>query len=141
MGVAIDVTYQGGLHCEAIHGPSRRSLETDAPVDNNGRGESFSPTDLLATAFATCMLTVMNIAAKKHGVELTGAKAHVQKEMIADPRRRVSSLHTTITVPAAVAGIVPTEVRKALEHAALTCPVQESLLPAIAREITFVWDA
>lgn len=140
MGVSIDVTYQGGLHCEAMHGPSKRKLDTDAPVDNNGRGESFSPTDLLATAFATCMVTVMNIAAKKHDLDLVGMTAHVQKEMIADPRRRVNSLHTTITIPASVGAKASPEVRKALENAALTCPVQESLLPAIARNVTFVWE-
>ncbi len=139
MGVNIDVTYQGGLHCEAVHGPSSRKLDTDAPVDNNGRGESFSPTDLLATAFATCMLTVMNIAAKKHSLDLVGAQAHVVKEMVADPRRRVGSLKTRITIPADVAKTVTAEQRKSLEHAALTCPVQESLRADIQRDVEFVW--
>lgn len=140
MGVSIDVIYQGELHCEAVHGPSKSTLETDAPVDNHGRGESFSPTDLLATAFATCILTVMGLAAQKRNIELEGMRAHVEKEMVANPRRRVGGLATVISIPAAIASRVALEDRAALEQAALTCPVQESLHPDISRAVRFVWE-
>jgi len=82
--VKITGEYQGDLHCTATHGPSGRTLETDAPVDNQGRGETFSPTDLAATALATCMLTIMGMAARRLGLDLKGARFEVTKEMSAD---------------------------------------------------------
>ena len=89
MGVEIHFHYVGDLRCESTHTPSGTDLHTDAPVDNQGRGESFSPTDLVATALGSCMLTTMGIAAKARGFDLPGATATVTKEMVADPFRRV----------------------------------------------------
>jgi uncharacterized OsmC-like protein len=99
MGVRINIAYHGELRCTSTHEPSRTELLTDAPVDNQGLGESFSPTDLMATALATCVLTTMAIFAQRHGVELRGATATVEKEMVTDPLRRIGKLTTTVRVP------------------------------------------
>src|SRR5260221_14414378 len=99
MSVRIDFRYEGQLRCSAVHGPSQNQLLTDAPVDNHGRGESFSPTDLVATALGTCMLTVMGIFAEKHEIDLRGATATVFKEMITPPVRRIGRLACEIRVP------------------------------------------
>lgn len=133
MAVEIDVVYQGALRCEALHGPSRTTLHTDAPVDNQGKGESFSPTDLVATAIGTCMLTLMGMAAARHGIDIKGATAHVEKHMVADPVRRIDRLPVVITLPNALAA----EDRQRLERAALTCPVFNSLDPRIDKAVTF----
>ena len=90
--VAINIVYQGQLHCEATHAPSGATLETDAPKDNHGKGESFSPTDLVATALGSCMLTVMGITARMLDIDLTGARVQVEKEMVASPIRRIGKL-------------------------------------------------
>src|ERR1700761_1570931 len=97
--VAIQVEYQGDLHCKAVHGPSATELNTDAPKDNQGRGESFSPTDLVATALGTCMLTVMGIMARTLQIDIAGTTATVQKNMTAAPERRIQSLTVRIHVP------------------------------------------
>src|SRR6266536_1292306 len=90
--VKVDVTYTGELHCDAEHGPSQSKISTDAPTDNKGKGEAFSPTDLVATALATCMSTTMGIKAQELGVDLRGMTVSVQKEMSNDaPRRIVAS--------------------------------------------------
>ncbi len=123
MAVRVDVTYLGDLHCEAVHGPSGDRLPTDAPVDNRGRGEHFSPTDLVGTAMGTCMLTIMGIAARDRGWDMTGATASVEKEMGAEPRRHIARLTVRITLPAAL----EPRARKVLEQAALGCPVHASL--------------
>src|SRR3954468_16103644 len=99
MSVQIDIAYQGQLRCEAKHGPSGNKFVTDAPVDNHGKGESFSPTDLVATALGACMLTIMGIFAQRHEVDLTGTTVSVQKEMTAVPPRRIAKLTTEIRVP------------------------------------------
>src|SRR3954471_3127984 len=117
MSVQIDIAYQGQLRCEAKHGPSGNKFVTDAPVDNHGRGESFSPTDLVATALGTCMLTIMGIFAQRHGIDLRGAQVTVTKEMTATPPRRIARLETEIRVPLPAAH----PQREGLEHAALTC--------------------
>ena len=134
--VAIRLTYQGQLHCEATHAPSGTTLATDAPKDNQGRGESFSPTDLVATALGSCMLTVMGIAARTLGVSIDGASANVAKEMVATPTRRIGALKVELHMPAGIAS----EHRPALERAALACPVHKSLHPDIAIPITFAWQ-
>ncbi|NBS79801.1 OsmC family peroxiredoxin, partial [bacterium] len=90
--VKISVRYEGQLHCQAVHGPSGTKLATDAPVDNEGRGESFSPTDLVATALAACMATIMGIAAKRHSITLEGMTIETSKEMSTDTPRRIVSL-------------------------------------------------
>jgi putative redox protein len=121
--VEMDVEYLGGLRCKAVHGPSGVELVIDAPVDNHGRGESFSPTDLVAASLGACMLTLMGIAAEKDRLDLTGSKVHVEKHMVADPRRRIGKVVARVTLPAA---LTPPKRRK-LEAAARTCPVVRSL--------------
>ncbi len=133
--VTMRFAYEGDLHCRAIHGPSGTELDTDAPKDNQGRGESFSPTDLVATALGTCMLTVMGIAARTLSLDITGATATVAKEMTAAPPRRIASLAVTIQVPQAISP----ENQLKLERAAHTCPVHKSLHPDIATPIAFSW--
>jgi len=133
--VKVSIEYAGGLHCVATHGPSGKKLETDAPVDNNGKGESFSPTDLAATAFGTCMMTIMGIVAQRHQVELKGTKVEVTKEMSKDTPRRISKLTTEFWIP------LPEnfEKRAMLEQAALSCPVHHSLHPDVERPVVFHW--
>jgi uncharacterized OsmC-like protein len=134
--VQIDVTYEGGLRTRATHGPSRNSLITDPPVDNCGRGESFSPTDLVATALGTCMATLMGIYAERHGIDLRGMHVTVKKEMVQTPVRRIGRLTCEIQVP------LPPEHphREALERAARTCPVHQSLHPDVEKPVTFLWQ-
>jgi len=133
--VSIDLEYQGDLHCGAVHGPSGTELSTDAPKDNQGRGESFSPTDLVATALGTCMLTTMGILARTLNVDLAGAKATVEKEMASSPFRMVRQLTVKIRVPHAVSP----ENRTKLERAALTCPVAKSLNASVEIPTEFTW--
>ena len=133
--VAIQLEYEGELHCKAVHGPSGTELSTDAPVDNQGRGESFSPTDLVATALGSCMLTVMGIMARTLHVDITGATASVEKEMTTTAPRRIASLAVKIHVPQTVTP----ENQTKLERAAHTCPVHKSLHPDVHSPIEFVW--
>ena len=134
--IQISIDYQGGLRCEATHGPSQKQLITDAPVDNHGKGESFSPTDLVATALGTCMATIMGIFAERHAIDLRGMKITVGKEMTQVPVRRIARLSSEIVVP-----LPPTHPqREALERAALTCPVHQSLHPEVEKPVTFVWS-
>lgn len=133
MAVAIHVTYEGDLHCMAVHAPSGDRFLTDAPLDNQGRGEHFSPTDLVGAAMGTCMLTIMGIAARNHGIDLRGARAHVEKEMSAVPRRHISKLTVRITLHP---GLDPRQ-RAILERAARGCPVYASLGPDTAVDLQF----
>lgn len=133
--VAIQVQYQGDLHCKAVHGPSATELNTDAPKDNHGRGESFSPTDLVATALATCMLTTMGILARTQGIDIAGATATVQKEMTASAPRMIQSLAVKIHMP----HVLTPENQQKLERAAHTCPVYRSLHPDIQTPTEFTW--
>ena len=135
MGVEIAITYEGSLRCAAVHEPSGERLLTDAPVDNMGRGESFSPTDLVATALGTCIATTMAIVAQREGVELAGMRVTVVKEMVAQPSRRIGKLATRIAIPTTV---TPEQKRK-LENAAHACPVHKSLHPDVELPITFEW--
>jgi putative redox protein len=137
--VDIDITYEGELRCRATHGPSQAQLATDAPVDNHGRGESFSPTDLVATGLGTCMSTVMGIVARKRDLTLDGVRVHVKKVMTAAPPRRIARLEVAITAPAEVAAAIGDGDRADLEQAAHTCPVRLSLLDAIEVPVTFRW--
>jgi putative redox protein len=134
--VKITGEYQGGLHCSAVHGPSGIALATDAPKDNQGRGEAFSPTDLIATGFGTCIATTMAIVARKHGVELHGIRFEVDKEMSADAPRRISRLTARLWLPPSAKG-VPEGV---LEKAANNCPVHQSLAPSVEKVIEFLWQ-
>ena len=133
--VTIQIEYQGELHCKATHGPSGAELNTDAPKDNQGRGESFSPTDLVATALGTCMLTVMGIAARTLNVDVAGTTATVEKEMTAAPPRRIQRLTVRIHVPHAPS----LADKEKLERAAHTCPVHKSLHPDVQIPIEFTW--
>lgn len=126
--VHMSVAYEGQLHCQLTHSPSQSTIETDAPKDNNGRGQKFSPTDLLGAALGSCILTTMAIFAEKDGVVLKGARAEVEKEMIADPHRRVGTLRVKIRMPAGI----PKERRAALDHIAHNCPVSRSLRADLA---------
>ncbi len=131
----IQITYQGTLRCTAQHTPSNRKLLTDAPLDNHGRGESFSPTDLVATALGTCALTIMGIVADRHAWDISTLQVHVQKHMTADPVRRIAKLVVEVRGD----GSLDAEQRSALEKAALTCPVNESLGETMLREFQFNW--
>jgi putative redox protein len=133
--VAVEVEYQGGLHCTAVHGPSRTELNTDAPKDNQGRGESFSPTDLVGTALGTCMLTIMGIMARNLNLDITGTTATVEKEMTATLPRRIQSLAVRIHVPHALSP----EDRQKFARAAHTGPVHQSLHPDVRTSIDFSW--
>jgi uncharacterized OsmC-like protein len=133
--VQIDVEYQGGLRCQARHLPSGCELLTDAPVDNHGKGESFSPTDLVATALATCMGTIMGIFAERHEIDLRGMKLSVTKQMATGSPRRIARLAVDIWVPC----LANHPHRESLERAALTCPVHHSLHPDVEKPVVFHW--
>jgi len=133
--VEVSIQYTGDLHCDAVHGPSQATLETDAPTDNRGKGEAFSPTDLVATALGTCMSTIMGMKADELGVDLRGMTVSVQKEMSKDAPRRIVGLPSEVHVP------LPADSphREALEQAALNCPVHKSLPAEINRPTRFFW--
>ncbi|MFP5205774.1 MAG: OsmC family protein [Acidobacteriota bacterium] len=133
--VNIQVEYQGDLHCKATHGPSATELNTDAPKDNQGRGESFSPTDLVATALGSCMLTIMGILARTLQIDISGATASVSKEMTATAPRRIQRLTVNIHVPRPISA----EDREKFVRAAQTCPVHKSLHPEIEVPLRFTW--
>ncbi|MDA8564267.1 OsmC family protein [Mariniblastus sp.] len=131
--VEINIEYSGDLRCESIHGPSECKLITDAPVDNHGKGESFSPTDLVATALGSCVATIMGIYAQRNDLDLKGVKIRVEKHMSQDAPRRIARLPVTIQMPAGL----DTKHRAALEKAAGHCPVHQSLHPDIDAPLTF----
>jgi len=131
--VEINIEYSGGLRCQAVHGPSECELITDAPVDNHGKGESFSPTDLVATALASCVATIMGIYAERNELDLTGVKIRVEKHMSDDAPRRIARLPLTIEMPAGLSD----KHRAALEKSARHCPVHQSLRADIDSPMTF----
>jgi putative redox protein len=133
--VTITMSYEGELRTQAVHGPSGTTLLTDAPRDNQGKGESFSPTDLVATALGTCMLTTMGIVAKRHGWALEGASATVEKHMVADPERRIGKLAVVLRLP----GGFGEKERTILERTAFTCPVHKSLAERVEIPVSFEW--
>ena len=135
--VSIHVDYTGQLRCSAKHVTSGAVLETDAPVDNHGLGASFSPTDLCATAMATCMATIMGIKAASMNIELKGMRIQVDKHMSNDVPRRISKLPVTIWVPVKLSP----EQQEALRRAAEACPVHHSLHPDIEKPLTIHWQA
>ena len=139
MAVEINLVYEGQLRCAATHGPSGAKLATDAPVDNHGKGESFSPTDLVATALGACVMTIMGIVAERNQIDLTGTLVFVTKEMVQQPIRRIGRLPVTVTIPADKAAKVAAADRTKLETAARHCPVHQSLHPDIDSPIEFVW--
>jgi putative redox protein len=125
--VKMSMVYEGDLRCRLTHGPSGQQITTDAPLDNQGKGEAFSPTDLVAAALGSCMLTVMGIAARKSGINIDGAKASVEKEMVTAPIRRIGRITVSIAMPP---GIDPSK-REFLERVAHSCPVHQSLRPEV----------
>ncbi len=129
------LAYSGDLRVECLHTNSGATLITDAPKDNQGQGRAFSPSDLLAVALATCATTLMGIYAKNHGLDLSGMTAAVNKTMGANPRR-VSGVEIVWNIPER--GLDP-ERKKAVERAAMTCPVFQSVHPDLEKKITFNW--
>jgi putative redox protein len=125
--VRMDIDYQGGLRCTARHGPSGMTLTTDAPVDNQGRGEAFSPTDLASTALGACVATIMGIYAEREGIALEGMKVGVEKTMSAEPPRRISRVELFFKMPAGISA----KHRVALERCVEACPVRRSLHPEV----------
>jgi len=136
--VKITGEYQGDLHCVSVHEPSASILVTDAPKDNQGRGEAFSPTDLTATSLGTCILTTMAIAARKYGIELRGARFEVTKEMSAEAPRRIVRLPVQVWLPLAK-GSLPEALAIVLERIGSSCPVSQSLHPSIEKPFTIHW--
>jgi putative redox protein len=123
--------YEGGLRCRAEHGGSGMELLTDAPPDNHGKGEGFSPTDLVGTALASCILTVMGITAERHGIDLEGCSARVEKTMAASGQRRIARLEVWITLPPDLAE----KERRLLQRAAEGCPVKHTLEESLPMEL------
>ncbi len=133
--VEIQVTYEGSLRTLAEHGPSGKVLLTDAPTDNRGLGQSFSPTDLVVTGLGACVMTILGIRAEERGVELIGSRARLEKHMVADPHRRIGRIVVEVRLPEAVGP----EDRAALEEAARGCPVCRSLSPRVEVDLRFLW--
>lgn len=127
----IDSRYEGQLRCSASHGPSGTQLETDAPSDNQGKGERFSPTDLVATALSTCMLTIMGIVADRHGWDLEGCSARVEKTMTSSAPRQIAKLTVWTSLPAGL----DDQQRAVLQRAAESCPVKRSLEGCVTMEL------
>lgn len=129
------VKYLGGLRTEAVHVRSGEKIITDAPMDNHGKGEAFSPTDLMSTSLACCMMTLMGITANAHGITLAGLQARVVKHMAANPRR-VERIELAFELDG---GALDARQRALLEHAARTCPVAMSLSPGLVQEVSFTY--
>ena len=129
------IVYQNNLRTEVEHIASGEKIVTDAPVDNNGKGEAFSPTDLVATALGSCMITIMAISANKYDIDVTGTNASVKKIMGSDPRR-ISEISIDINMNKNI----EEKDRKRLERAALACPVHKSLHPDLEKKIRFIYS-
>ncbi len=134
--VEIDVEYLGDLHCKVKHGPSGQEFITDAPVDNQGKGEYFSPTDLAATAMGSCIATIMGIKANEHNIDIKGMKITVLKEMMNQPYRRIKKLMLDV--------IFPHELNEhdfaIMKNVIKTCPVTRSLHPDIEIEVEYRFE-
>lgn len=129
--------YLGGLRCECTHLASGVTICSDAPVDNKGKGEAFSPTDLCSSSLALCMMTIMGIYAQEHGFSVEGMTADISKEMSANPRR-IAKITITLTMPRQE---YTEKQKKALEHCANSCPVHHSLHPETVQELNIVWPS
>ena len=128
------IVYKGDLRCESVHIQSNSQIETDAPTDNRGKGERFSPTDLLCVSLATCMLTTMGIKANDMEVDISNAKANVTKHMASNPRR-VAKIEVAVSLP----GIGSDKDKEILERTGNNCPVAKSINPEIELELTYEW--
>ncbi|MEN8662311.1 MAG: OsmC family protein [Lentimonas sp.] len=135
--VTITIDYEGQLRSTLQHGPSGSKLQTDAPVDNNGKGESFSPTDLCASALGSCIATIVGMQMEALGVDLKDMRIEVRKEMSKDLPRRIASLETEIWLPV----VLTDDQQFKVEIAAKNCPVHHSLHPEIKKPITYHWKA
>ena len=124
--------YKGEKHCDLTHGPSGSVISTDAPKDNNGRGEAFSPTDLMGAALGSCILTTIAIVAERDGKDVKGSSFKVTKEMNPNPRK-IASLKVELKLPASL----PADYRNKIEHIAMTCPVHRSIHPDVLMPISF----
>jgi len=134
MAVEISGTYAGNLKFDLVHGPSGTRLRVVPPLDNQGDGSSFSPTDLVAAGLGACMLSLIAIVGERDGLELSGLSFRLEKHMTAEPRR-IGRIAVTIFMPKGLAG----DARAKLERAALTCPVHRSLAPEVERPVEFVY--
>lgn len=133
---SLSLVYEGDLRVKAVHDLSEQELFTDAPPDNQGKGESFSPTDLVCTALGACMMTVMGIVAARHQIDLKGTLISVKKHMVNEPIRRIGKIEVHFSnLPK-----LTEREQKMLEKSAHTCPVHESLHPDVIQEIQFDWD-
>lgn len=130
------VSYLGDLRTSAIHIASEKNIITDAPIDNQGKGEAFSPTDTVATALASCLLTIMGIKARDLNIDITKTSAEVTKVMASNPRR-ISEIEITVNFTKSY----DQRIKKILEKAALTCPVSNSLHPDLKQNILFNWPS
>jgi len=134
--VKMKIVYEGQLRCVLTHEPSGSVIHTDAPKDNMGKGEAFSPTDLVAAALGSCMLTIMGMTAGRHNIDLKGATVDVSKEMVPAPARRIGSISVTFHMPSGI----PQDKRSMLEAAAHSCPVHKSLHPDVQTPIQFIYS-
>jgi putative redox protein len=134
--VEMSAVYVGSLHCDIQHGPSKKKIETDAPKDNNGRGEAFSPTDLVGAALGSCILTTIAISAEREGIDIVGSKITVKKEMITAPHRRIGRFIVDLQMPKSL----DENHRRKYEHIAETCPVSRSLHPDLKLELKFDYN-
>jgi len=128
------IRYTGDLRTEAVHLSSGDCILTDAPKDNQGKGEAFSPTDLMATSLGCCALTIMGITAKKQGINLGEVDVVIEKHMAADPRRVIK---VVVKMKIINSGDLTDSQKKVLENAALTCPVSKSLHPDLQQDFRF----
>lgn len=131
-----EIIYEGQLRTKAVHLQSNTIIETDAPTDNQGKGERFSPTDLVATALGSCMLTIMGIKANDMGIDLTGVKLKILKHMKAEPRR-IGGVDISFYFPSSLQ--LDEKQKTILKNAAVTCPVAKSLHPELDQNIAFHW--
>ena len=129
-----NIVYKDNLRTEAVHLSSGEAIITDAPVDNNGKGEAFSPTDLVAAALGSCMITIMGIAAQKHNIDISGTSASVKKIMGSNPRKIAE-----VVIDISMSNHLNENDRKRLERAALSCPVHKSLHPDLIKTISFFY--
>ena len=134
--VSFRIAYLGDLRTQSTHGPSGSVQLTDAPVDNQGKGEAFSPTDNVASALASCMMTIMGIVAKRDGLDLSRMHAEVEKHMTATAPRKIARVVVRLHLPTALA----VDRREALQRAAHTCPVALSLHPEVVQDVSFSYD-
>lgn len=135
----IHIDYLGDLRTECVHLQSGTHINTDAPTDNQGRGEAFSPTDLVANALGTCIITTMGIFARKDGIDLKGSELDVTKIMTSQPPRRIARIEINLVLRAEP---MPDDATRAsLEKIAHTCPVAISLHPDIEQAVSLRWDA